>query len=128
MEMSKKLHPVTLKSGSGVSFWCPGCNCHHSVPVTGDNCWDLSGTSDAPTLSPSLSTTSGHYTPGWKGPDCWCTYNATTTPKVPFECSKCHLLLTNGMLIYLSDTTHALKGKTIPLPEFPIYPEKEELE
>ncbi|HTK34532.1 MAG TPA: hypothetical protein VL358_04490 [Caulobacteraceae bacterium] len=67
--------------------------------------------------------TSGHYSPGWKGPGCWCNYNADLIAKGEkpsgFECSRCHTYVTGGIVDFLSDCTHALAGQKRPLPSLP---------
>lgn len=69
-------------------FWCPGCEEYHSF----DNRWTKNGTDERPTFTPSL-------------------LYATKTPR-------CHLWLTDGVLVYLEDCEHHLKGQRVPLGEF----------
>ena len=114
-----KLRSVSTIQGLGVSFWCPGCKEPHSIPIEGKSPWRLSGTLLKPTIVPSLETTSGHYIPGWEGPDCWCTYNKKNDPSATFSCVKCHLIVTDGIIYYCPDTTHALSGQHVDLPDLP---------
>ena len=81
-------------------YWCPGCETIHAVAINQDKAdngagWDFSGTIDCPTYSPSQLTTYGE------------------TNK------RCHTFIRNGMIEFLGDCTHALAGKTVPLPPLP---------
>ena len=110
-------------SDDGVSFWCPGCNEAHNIHP---RIWAWDGNAEAPTFSPSVLVTSGHYIPGHKGPDCWCTYNAKH-PDAPtvFKCERCHSFVRAGQIEFLGDCTHALAGQTVPLPPWPSVEAKE---
>ena len=66
-----------------------------------------------------MLVTSGHYLPNHKGA-CWCTYNAEhPDAPAPFTCHVCHSFVTDGRIRFLGDCTHALKGQTVPIPEWP---------
>jgi hypothetical protein len=107
-------------AGGGVSFWCPGCDKAHVISPA---IWTWDGNVEAPTFSPSVLVTSGHYTPGHSGPDCWCTYNAKhpDDPTV-FKCERCHSFVRAGRIEFLGDCTHRLAGQTVPLPPWPDEP------
>lgn len=84
-------------------FYCP-CGLCGEVRIK-KNRWKLSGTPDAPTITPSINTVINpsdhpHYNPEVKT-------------------SRCHILVQDGKIHYLDDCTHALAGKTIDLPELP---------
>jgi hypothetical protein len=51
-----------------------------------DSRWTISGTEDAPTIMPSV-----------------------------MHEGRCHLFVRDGMIQYLSDCTHKLAGKTVPM-------------
>lgn len=111
-QLSAKLRSVQ----GGYSYWCQGCEEMHAVNST----WQFDGNLDAPTFSPSVLITSGHFLPGWKWPNCWCTYNASHPDKpAVFKCSRCHTFIKGGMVQFLPDCTHALAGQTLPLPDLP---------
>lgn len=100
----------------GYHWWCPGCEGHHGVPVKGSKAWGFNGDEEKPTLTPSVLVTSGHFAgPG----DCWCTYEERFGKPAPFKCDRCHCFIRNGMIEFLSDCSHALAGKTVPIPELP---------
>jgi hypothetical protein len=99
-----KLVPIVDDAGAtlGWIFWCAGCDHPHWFPTSGAVSavtWDFNGSRERPTFSPSLKNT-------WnEGP-----------ARVP-KC--CHLFLTDGRVEYCADSTHALAGKTIDLPDLP---------
>lgn len=102
------------KSDNGrTMFWCPGCQEHHWI----DSTWQITGGDVAPTFSPSVLVTSGHYVPGFvPGKDCWCTYNANhPTEPSHFSCRRCHSFVRSGQIEFLSDCTHQLAGQTVPM-------------
>lgn len=111
-QLSAKLRSV---EGGRLLYWCQGCEEPHVV-TTG---WQFDGNLEAPTFSPSVLVTCGHYAPGWNGPKCWCTYNAEHPGDTSFECSRCHTFIKGGMVQFLADCTHALAGQTLPLPDLP---------
>lgn len=112
-QLSSKLRSV---AGGGFAYWCQGCEEMHVV----SSGWAFDGNLEAPTFSPSVLTTSGHYVPGWQGPSCWCTYNTEHPDSpAPFKCERCHTFIKGGMVQFLGDCTHALAGQTLPLPDLP---------
>jgi hypothetical protein len=79
-------------------FWCGGCGTHHTFRTkkpAGDAgpIWTFDGNEELPTFSPSLLVRYGNR-PGDK---------------------RCHLFLKAGMVQYLGDCTHKLKGLTVPV-------------
>lgn len=112
-QVSSKLRIV---EGGGFSYWCQGCEEMHAI----NGGWAFDGNLEAPTFSPSVLATSGHYSPGWKGPSCWCTYRVDH-PDCSFKCRRCHTLIEAGMVEFRGDCTHALAGQTLPLPDLPPY-------
>lgn len=88
---------VTRDGIEGVRFHCPGCDCSHFV-YTQPNTdwgyhWHFNGDVESPTLSPSVDGL---------GPD---------------RKGRCHSHVTDGRIAYLPDSTHALSGQTVDLPE-----------
>lgn len=104
-----------------LSFFCPGCKDSHTIRVGAPERpnWSWNGNAEAPTFSPSILVTSGHFVRGHEG-DCWCTYNRDH-PEEPsrFSCGICHSFVTDGKIQFLGDCTHALAGQTVPLPAWP---------
>jgi hypothetical protein len=74
-------------------FYCPACKCCHWI----DAGWTVSGPPEAPTVRPSVLVNRrgfDHY-----------------VPKLP----TCHLFITEGKIQYLSDSSHELAGKIVPM-------------
>lgn len=97
---------------NGHAHWCPGCKEMHRIPDS----WQFNGNVNRPTFTPSVKITGkqtvkddrGNWTGEWvRGPD----GNALD------EC--CHYILTDGVLNFCGDCTHALRGQSVPLPELP---------
>lgn len=113
----KKLRRI---EGGRVGFWCPGCSCQHTISVEGQSPWGFNGDGDAPTFTPSVLVTTGHYLSTHKpGDPCWCQYEERFGRKSPFSCLRCHSFVTAGRIQFLGDCTHALAGQTLDLPDFP---------
>lgn len=117
--LSPKLRSL---AGSALVFHCPGCNQKHTVSVgvgTGPR-WEYNDNPDRPTLTPSILVRTGHHVDG-KTTDCWCAYNAQHPDDPdPFHCTVCHSFVTDGMIRFLDDCTHALAGQTVDLPDWTV--------
>lgn len=103
-----QVSPFLRNSRTGFAHWCPGCEEMHHIAVTEPNhCgarWSFDGNVNAPTFSPSINISSPEHT-------------FADGVKIPAE--RCHYFLKAGQLQFLGDCTHALAGKTVPLPELP---------
>lgn len=124
--MNKILRPVDHSSafnpaesaayGPDYVFFCEGCGCGHGVWTVKRNpngpVWGFNNNMDAPTFTPSIKVTG-------------------TQPITDDEHARimrgekieprplcCHLYVKNGMIEYLGDCTHALRGKTVPMTPF----------
>ncbi len=73
-------------------FICPGCNCEHAF----DDRWKFNQDFERPTISPSFLQKGS-----WNGK----------------HKQVCHSFIKNGMIQFLGDCTHRLKGHTVALPE-----------
>lgn len=73
-------------------FFCPGCQDVHQINHT----WQFNGDFERPTITPSILVT-------WVGGD---------------DKMRCHSYVTDGQIQFLADSTHALAGKTVPLPDW----------
>ena len=76
------------------SFYCHGCKHEHSYSICPDG-WQFNGNMEVPTFTPSLLNRDIDIDGNTK--------------------SICHLFITDGKIIYLSDCTHELAGQTIDL-------------
>lgn len=94
-KVSGKLRSVE----GGLGHWCPGCEEMHVIPTDRANGrgWAFDGNLACPTFSPSARIAAA-----WEeGPTC------------------CHYFLKAGRLQFCADSTHALAGKTVDLPDLP---------
>lgn len=110
--------------GGRVSFWCPGCEETHMISVfpdpsrPGASLWGYNGNPDAPTFTPSILVKCGHYARGGGPGKCWCD---NPDPDGHFRCYQCHSFVTDGLIQFLGDSTHALSGQAVPLPDFRLH-------
>jgi len=100
----------TSEIKNGELIWhCPGCDESHMVPVEGPNAWEFNGDIQYPTLSPSIKVTGvekmtdAEYEELREG--------KTIVPR-PFVC---HSFLKNGVMEFLSDSTHSRAGQSVAL-------------
>ncbi|WP_296540048.1 DUF6527 family protein [Rhizorhabdus sp.] len=92
-----------------MAFHCPGCGEQHSCTVgegSGRPRWGWNGDLDRPTLTPSVLVT-------YNGPD------AGKLDEDGFRAPPaiCHSFVIDGQIRFLTDSTHALAGQTVDLPE-----------
>jgi len=116
-----------------IQFHCPGCNDVHQVRVTTPPagyelrepspphpCWTWNASLERPTFSPSIDVKSGHYlhTPPVPG-NCACDFHERFPEEGPWNwpCTHCHSYVRDGQIQFLPDSSHALAGKTVELPE-----------
>lgn len=110
------------KTSNGfVLIKCPGCGERHALnidPSAGRPCWGFNGDLDRPTFTPSLLVNCGHYVTGQpQPPDCTYCKDAAEGGYTPC-CVRCHSFIRDGQIEFLSDSTHALAGQTVPLPDW----------
>ena len=87
----------------GIRFECPGCGDPHVVVTLPEpNGWTWNGSIDAPTISPSLLV----YPHDKLNDD----GSVGQTPR-------CHSFITDGRIAFCPDSSHALAGQTVDLPE-----------
>jgi len=107
--------------GQHAQFLCPGCNYLHMVSIKPyhPSGWEFNGSLEAPTIHPSVLLTTGHHVRGQKQPpDCYYC-NERAKGDAFYDCTICHSFIKDGMIQFLDDCTHALKGKTVSLPTLP---------
>lgn len=97
-------------TGGQVLFWCPGCQEGHAIGVPA---WTWNGNEDAPTFHPSVKAEGFQWAPGEP-------FHRPTHAGVPNGgVTVCHSFVTDGRIQFLPDSTHALAGTTVDLPEWP---------
>lgn len=75
-------------------FHCPGCGCSHAFQTCErGGGWDYNDDPVEPTVTPSLLINKDR------------------------PASRCHLFITKGKLVFLSDCHHELAGKTVSMEE-----------
>jgi hypothetical protein len=107
-------------------FFCDGCGCDHQITVGPDHlykqglAWGFNGDVEKPTFTPSILVRATKFTEeGQAQYDAWAARGYTETPEVfDFENIICHSYVGDGMIAYLSDSTHTLAGQTVHLPEY----------
>ena len=96
-----KLHRM---SDGQYAFHCPGCQCSHGVYVDkpGPNrpVWGWNGSLDTPTFTPSVRVQ-------WAFGD-------------ERKQACCHSYVRDGRIQFLIDSTHALAGRTVEIPDWEI--------
>ena len=92
------------RTDGGVSHFCPACRCLHTFHLEYPNIWGArwqwNGNVCQPTLQPSMHV-------------------IVRDPEKEFPDEVCHYWLQNGVIKYLKDCTHELKGLEVPLPPLP---------
>lgn len=86
----------------GLLFYCPGCRSGHSIRTNPDG-WGWNGCAEKPTFTPSVLVT----------------YNGADAGVEDAPPAVCHSFVTDGKIRFLDDSTHALAGQTVALPEWP---------
>jgi hypothetical protein len=96
--------------GTSLFFWCPGYDHSHRVQIgqgPGPR-WDWNGDVDKPTFTPSVLVT-------WNEPSDTAGEGADESKDVQ---KRCHTFVAGGVIDFLGDCTHALRGKH-PIPDWP---------
>jgi hypothetical protein len=127
-------------AGGGLAFWCQGCKETHIVwiegqaPADGRPRWGWNGDVEKPVFTPSVLV-------WWDEPANLGNPEALaldiaeanrrreageTNVKVPLASKRCHTFVgcnvaQPGEIVFLSDCTHELAGKVLPLAELPPY-------
>ncbi len=98
---------------NGYAHWCPGCESMHGIatdaPQANGARWSFNGDVNAPSFSPSINIRWGRFVDP--------TFDDSADPKR--LSGVCHYFLTAGQIQFCADSTHALSGKTVPLPPLP---------
>jgi hypothetical protein len=96
-------------------FVCPGCNCEHAF----DDRWQFNQDFEKPTISPSYLIMYDYSSPenNNKSKAFYKKHNRyPTRAELPYDLHEvCHSFIRNGMIEFLNDCTHLLKGQTVEL-------------
>jgi hypothetical protein len=113
-QVGSKMRRVGAQDGytaGGLAHWCPACESMHAFALDGKNSsgaqWTWDGNVEQPTFTPSMNIRTGP--------------RPTVPPGRPDagQIDVCHYFLRNGVIEYLGDCTHALKGQQVALPPLP---------
>lgn len=89
-------------------FWCPACDRAHMISIgTPPATWGFNNDPQAPTIKPSVKVDYPGSDAGQQRP---------SGHRAPPRC--CHSVITAGQIRFEPDSTHALAGQTVPLPDF----------
>jgi hypothetical protein len=119
------LSPILRNAqGNRLTWWCPGCDGPHQI-AHGDGPgprWGWNGSAEKPTFTPSVLVTGHGLTPtGQAEADAWFEAgNPAPTPKFESAPTSCHSFVVDGQMQFLGDCTHALAGRTVPIPPWPV--------
>lgn len=97
--------------GEWVIFRCPGCDDNHQAHV---GRWTFNGDLELPTLTPSLLVQGNQWPDEEDSPF----YKPNHAGVEPGDRIICHSFVTDGQIQFLDDSTHALAGQTVDLPEW----------
>lgn len=99
----------------GHVIMCPACGCGHLF----DGRWAFNGDTEKPTFSPSMLVRGQRYPSGRQFPndDEHKRMMAGEDFRPQMVPTWCHSFVTDGRIEYLADCTHALKGRTVDLPD-----------
>jgi hypothetical protein len=131
--ISRVLRNGTCDAYDFVTFWCPGCKGAHTIPVSNKDgqprdTWQWNGDAERPVFTPSVHCKTGHYCerhPAHGNPSECGDCRESREDGHESLCSVCHSFVgcngaEPGQIVFLSDSTHHLAGKTVPLPDWPI--------
>lgn len=121
-QISKKLRNWAHEGEQGLLFFCPGCRGAHTIRTVGPSVWGWNGDIHKPTFTPSVLVTGVDFTPaGQADLDAWHAVGCPPLDGKKFDSAPtvCHSFVTDGMIQFLADCTHALAGQTVELADWP---------
>lgn len=104
-QVSSKLR----RGGTAYYHWCPACEEMHHLP----DGWKFDGNLESPTFAPSFKHSGIQPITDDETARIKAGQKITTRPYC------CHYILTAGILNFSGDCTHAMAGKSVPLPPLP---------
>jgi len=104
-----RVSAVLRRIDGGYAHWCPGCEGMHVISTEAPYTvhWGFDGNVELPTFTPSVKITYNGADAGQMRDD----------HRAPPAC--CHYFVRAGQLEFCGDSTHALAGRTVPLPPLP---------
>ena len=100
-------------------FFCPGCRCGHYFKTTPpEPQWTFNGDMEKPTVRASILVRGVVYPSGGSFPTDEEHARIMGGEKMGMTKTVCHSFVTDGMIQFMDDCTHELKGKIVPLEDF----------
>lgn len=90
-------------------FFCPGCQCAHWFNT---KVWTYNGNAEKPTIRASILMTGKRDITDEEAD------RIMKGEKLDIPEKRCHSFVTDGMIRFLDDCTHDMKGQTVELPEW----------
>lgn len=107
-----KLRRARSQGQLQLMHWCPGCQEPHGIRIEGGPpVWTFNGDFISPTFHPSIRCFTTHHTDDDDQP-----------LSTSIEETLCHYFITDGKIIFCSDSPHPLSGQTVALPDWPYAP------
>lgn len=105
---------------NGLLFWCPGCDMAHRIQHGSGSGprWGWNGNAERPTFTPSVLVSWEQAEPPGTTPELRDKILRGEIKQVRVK-KICHSFVTDGRIQFLGDSTHALAGQTVDLPEWP---------
>lgn len=108
---------VQASGAADFLFWCPGCECCHGIWTTQRNgmgaTWSFNGDLEKPTFSPSLLI---RHTRPVTGEEY---VRIMAGEKLNLPELVCHSFIRDGVIEFLGDCTHKLRGQKVPMTRIP---------
>jgi Family of unknown function (DUF6527) len=110
---------IHKKADNRYAFFCPGCKCGHIFKTEGPGpVWTFNGDMEKPTIRASIMVHGQVYPSGGTWPTDEEHAQMMAGKTMEMKKTVCHSFITDGEIEFLSDCTHELTGKKVPLEEF----------
>lgn len=102
---------LRILEGDRLGFWCPGCAEMHVVNIDASDrpAWSFNGNYDAPTFTPSILVRGTRRITDDEHVRIMAGEKIEPVPRI------CHSFVTDGVIRFLDDCTHALVGRSVKL-------------
>lgn len=110
---------------SGLEFWCPACDEAHVIRVNKPGWWTWNGDYDKPTIGgdPKRSIKVETYKLSARGEEMIARGERVPEgQRYPGADYCCHSTITDGLISFCGDCTHAMVNQTVMLPDWPERP------
>lgn len=102
---------VVRRCGDRLLLWCPGCEDVHQISIGADG-WTWDGNESAPTINPSIKVSGVQWAPDSP-------FHRFTHDVAPGGEITCHSFVRAGQWEFLTDSTHRLAGRIVPVEALP---------